>query len=95
MFDRIEDTRSDEVNIGYGLHGTAEISDNKAERQAFADVITTKMAQQPAGLDSLFQQKPKKAAKPKAKPPLTEEEQKKKDFEKEMASTLTSSIVSF
>lgn len=78
------------------MHGHADISDNKAHRQAISDVITTKMSTSgvASSLDVLFsgqtseQQKNKKAKQPKAPKVLSPEEQKKKDFDRSMTQSL-------
>ena len=83
------------------MHGHADISDNKAHRQAISDAITTKMSTSGAasGLDVLFggqtseQQKNKKPKTPKAPKVLSPEEQKKKDFDRSMSQSLNSSLI--
>ena len=101
VFDRIEESRSDQCSVGSGVHGHANISENKAHRQAISDVITTKMSTSGASskLDVLFggqtseQQKNKKAKQPKAPKVLSPEEQKKKDFDRSMSQSLNSSLI--
>ena len=101
VFGRIEESRSDQCSVGSGVHGHADISDNKAHRQAISDVITTKMSTSgvASSLDVLFsgqtseQQKNKKAKQPKAPKVLSPEEQKKKDFDRSMTQSLNSSLI--
>lgn len=91
MFQKITDSRSEEVKYGTGLKGQSRVPANKAHRFNLVGAIATKVASAPNSLTDLFGA-PKDAQKkpPKAKKVLPPEEQQKKDFEKDMAMSLVS-----
>lgn len=97
VFKCIEDTRSDEISVGMGIHGSSEVGDNKAERQAIADHMNAKMAVAASvGLEGLWPSGGSQKRTPKAKVPktLTQEEQEKKGFDRDLEQNLVSHVFS-
>ena len=93
MFDRIEDTRSEETIYGSGLSGSARVPQNKAHRFSVSSTIQTELAGTPASFNDLFGAPPQEKPKEKRpKKPLSVEEQAKKDFEKDMQQTLVATL---
>lgn len=93
VFDRIEDTRSEETIYGSGLSGSARVPQNKAHRFSVSSTIQTKLAGTPASFNDLFGAPPQEKPKEKRpKKPLSKEEQAKKDFEKDMQQTLVATL---
>lgn len=97
MFDKIEESASDQAATGFGLHGRSKVADNKAQRQALADALTTKAAStlKPSSLDGLFgaaapSKKDTKTRNKKVPKELTPEEKQKKDFDADMKQSLGS-----
>ena len=95
VFDRIEDTRSDETIQGTGLSGSARVPQNKAHRFNVSSVIQTKLANTAPSLNDLFgapANGPPEKKEKKQKKALSEEEQAKKDFDKDMQQTLVENL---
>lgn len=97
VFDKIEESASDQAATGFGLHGRSKVADNKAQRQALADALTTKAAStlKPLSLDGLFgaaapSKKDTKTRNKKVPKELTPEEKQKKDFDADMKQSLGS-----
>ena len=98
VFDKIDESASDQAATGFGLHGRSQVADNKAQRQAFADALTTKAASTmgSSSLGGLFggaepsKRKDPKGRNKKVPKELTPEEKSKKDFDADMKQSLGS-----
>ena len=81
--------RGHETSYGSTLSGSARVQQNNAVRQALANSLSGKIANQPTDTDDLFgaplkTPAPKATANKKGKKELTPDQQEKKDLEKEL-----------
>jgi len=85
----VEDVRGHETSYGPTLSGTARVQQNNAVRQALANSLSGKMANQPTDADDLFgaplkTPAPKATANKKGKKELTPDQQEKNMVERSM-----------